>query len=183
MDEVGRGAIFGPVVAAAVLVDQARLAQFQAIGVRDSKQLTEAKRLHVAAQIYGIAIDCQVGVASTVEIEKYNILQASLIAMRRAIAKLALQPQHCLIDGKFQIPNLLISQTAIVRGDQTSLVIAAASIIAKVWRDQLIQRLAAHYPRYGLNTNKGYGTVQHRRSVHDYGISKLHRKSFKISAP
>ncbi|MBF2050333.1 MAG: ribonuclease HII [Leptolyngbya sp. IPPAS B-1204] len=178
VDEVGRGALFGPVVAAAVILPRTALAPLQQAGVTDSKQLSPLQRQTLAAQIQALALDCKIGLASVWEIDRINILQASLLAMRRAVRRLQPQPQFCLIDGNQRIPNLEMAQQTIVQGDRQSLVIASASIIAKVWRDQLVVRLAARYPGYDLATNKGYGTPKHRQALQQLGVSRQHRRSF-----
>jgi ribonuclease HII len=177
VDEVGRGALFGPVVAAAVILPEASEALIDA-GVTDSKQLSHEQRVRLATEIYQTAIDCQIGLASASEIDRFNILQASLLAMKRAILKLKVQPELCLIDGNQKIPHLLIAQQTVIQGDQKVLAIAAASIIAKVWRDALITRLSSKYSHYHLAGNKGYGTAQHRQALQQYGASPLHRLSF-----
>lgn len=179
VDEVGRGALFGPVVAAAVILSPTVVTSLKQLGVRDSKRLSPKKRIDLSQQIRTMAIDCQVGLASVREIDRLNILQATLLAMRRSILRLNPQPQLCLIDGNQSIPNLLIQQQTIVKGDQTSIAIASASIIAKVWRDQLIIRLARKYPEYDLIQNKGYGTKKHRDALQIYGASPQHRLSFR----
>lgn len=177
VDEVGRGALFGPVVAAAVILPEASEALIDA-GVTDSKQLSHEQRVSLATEIYRTAIDCQIGLASASEIDRLNILQASLLAMKRAILKLKVQPELCLIDGNQKIPQLSIAQQTVVQGDQKVLAIAAASIIAKVWRDALITRLSLQYNQYQLASNKGYGTAKHRQALQQYGASPLHRLSF-----
>lgn len=178
VDEVGRGCLFGPVVAAAVILPPSAEANLLAAGVRDSKQLTSARRLQLAQLIQEVAITYSLGVASVREIDRLNILQASLLAMKRAIFKLGVAPELCLIDGNQRIPDLPFPQQTVVKGDRTSLVIAAASIIAKVWRDQLITRLAAKYPFYDLTNNKGYATKKHLLALQKYGCSPQHRLSF-----
>lgn len=178
VDEVGRGALFGPVVAAAVLIPPSAHPELIQAGVTDSKGLTPGERQRLAQQIRATALDCRIGIASVREIDRLNILQASLLAMRRAIARLTPQPDCCLIDGNQRVPGLCIAQRTLVKGDQRSLSIAAASIIAKVWRDGLIIRLAAKYPEYGLDTNKGYGTARHRAAIQKFGVSTQHRLSF-----
>ncbi|NEQ28256.1 MAG: ribonuclease HII, partial [Microcoleus sp. SIO2G3] len=147
VDEVGRGALFGPVVAAAVILPFAAIEPLTLAGVTDSKRLTPQRRMVLATQIQQIAV-CRIGFASVREIDRLNILQASLLAMRRAIDRLDPVPSLCLIDGNQRVPGLAMPQQTIVKGDQQSLVIAAASIVAKVWRDALIDRLAAKYPQY-----------------------------------
>lgn len=179
VDEVGRGALFGPVVAAAVIVPESSVEPLISAGVTDSKQLAAAQRRELRRRIYELAIDCRIGYASVREIDRLNILQASLLAMRRAIMRLKVQPNLCLIDGNQRVSGLLMPQQTVIKGDQVSLAIAAASIVAKVWRDDLITRLAVRYPAYDLATNKGYGTATHRRAIATYGITPYHRQSFR----
>ncbi|MFY7802957.1 MAG: ribonuclease HII [Limnoraphis robusta] len=178
VDEVGRGALFGPVVAAAVILSDEAIAQLAASGVRDSKQLQPKARKRLAYQIRAIALDCKIGIASVREIDRLNILQATLLAMKRSILKLKPPPDLCLIDGNQRIPGLLIPQQTVIKGDQTSTVIASASIVAKVWRDELIVRLANKYPEYDLINNKGYGTKKHQQALQRYGPCLQHRLSF-----
>ncbi|WP_417158714.1 ribonuclease HII [Spirulina subsalsa] len=179
VDEVGRGAWFGPVVAAAVLITPDQGEQLRDRGVRDSKQLSAKRRSHYVPEIQAIATDVKIGYATPREIDRRNILQASLAAMARAVQRLTPTPHHCYVDGTFTIPGLTLPQTAIIQGDQQEIAIAAASIIAKVWRDRLIERLARRYPQYDLANNKGYGTAKHRLALAEYGVSPLHRRSFK----
>ncbi|MCP2729677.1 ribonuclease HII [Limnofasciculus baicalensis] len=181
VDEVGRGALFGPVVAAAVILPPSTLPQLALAGVRDSKQLSAKRRLKLAKQIQELALDWKIGYATRDEIDKINILQASLLAMKRAILKLKLKPDICLIDGKQSILDLPIPQQLMVKGDARSLEIAAASIVAKVWRDDLIDRWAIKYPHYDLAANKGYGTEKHRLALQKYGPSAMHRLSFRLT--
>ena len=183
VDEVGRGALFGPVVAAAVILPQSAHTELIQAGVKDSKRLTPRMRLLLAQQIRAVALDCKIGIASVREIDRLNILQATLLAMRRAIIRLNPQPNICSIDGNQSIPELNIPQETVVRGDQHSLSIAAASIVAKVWRDELIVRLAVKYPGYDLATNKGYGTAKHRLGLQQLGVSSQHRQSFRPCYP
>ena len=178
VDEVGRGALFGPVVAAAVILSEDSIAQLTNAGVKDSKKLTPGVRSRLATEIKAIAIDCKIGWATVKEIDRFNILQATLLAMKRAIIRLNPEPELCLIDGNQKIPKLLIPQQTIIKGDSTSIAIAAASIVAKVWRDELITRLAKKYPEYDLKQNKGYGTAKHRQAIQEYGITCQHRQSF-----
>ena len=178
VDEVGRGALFGPVVAAACILPSSLLDELASWGVRDSKQLSAANRSRLAVKIREVAVDCQIGVASVTEIDRLNILQASLLAMKRAILKLKVTPDLCLVDGNQRIPNLSIEQETMVKGDSRSIQIAAASIVAKVWRDELIVRLAVKYPEYDLTNNKGYGTTKHKLGLERYGRSAFHRLSF-----
>lgn len=178
IDEVGRGALFGPVVAAAVILPQTAVLPLAEAGLTDSKLLKPAQRQALAAQVLVSAMDCQIGIASVSEIDRLNILQASLLAMQRAIDRLRIQPQLCLIDGNQRLPQLKIPQQTLVKGDQKSLVIAAASVVAKVWRDRLMISLAKRYPGYGIESHKGYGTVQHRQALQQLGLTRQHRRSF-----
>jgi len=180
VDEVGRGSLFGPVVAAAVMVSPEVGHRLQSVGVTDSKRLSHRKREELLGVIQELAIDCQLGVASVAEIDQFNILQASLLAMRRAVLKLAVVPQVCLVDGLYEIPEWQGVQKTVVKGDQTEVAIAAASIFAKVWRDELITRLDPMFPQYDLRSNKGYGTKKHRQAIAEFGRSCLHRRSFKL---
>lgn len=179
VDEVGRGALFGPVVAAAVILPETALADLIRVGVTDSKRLSPQKRLLLAGRIQAVALDCRIGYASVREIDRLNILQASLLAMKRAVHRLSPSPSHCLVDGNQRIPQLRFPQETWVKGDQQCIAIAAASILAKVWRDTLIIRLDARYPGYDLATNKGYGSPRHRAALRQLGPSKQHRRSFK----
>lgn len=182
VDEVGRGAFLGPVVAAAVILPTDAIAPLIAAGVTDSKQLSPVKRQQLSVQIRQIA-HCAVGMASVYEIDRLNILQASLLAMRRAITRLSPVPQMCLIDGNQPVPGLPMAQKTVIKGDQQELAIAAASIVAKVWRDALIIRLDRHYPGYDLASNKGYGSAKHRAGITNLGICRQHRKSFRSCQP
>ena len=183
VDEVGRGALFGPVVAAAVILPVAAWEDLAAAGVTDSKLLTATQRQTLAQQIRSQAVAYQIAAASVREIDRLNILRASLLAMKRAITRLQVPPTLCLIDGNQAIPELTIPQQLIVQGDRHSLDIAAASILAKVWRDALITRLAAKYPAYQLANNKGYGTQAHRRAIAEFGVTRWHRQSFRPCRP
>lgn len=178
VDEVGRGALFGSVVAAAVVVPLSELSKLQEIGVRDSKQLSAKKRQELIEPIKAIASGSNISYSTVEEIDQLNILQASLLAMKRAVLALDPAPEICLVDGNMAIPNLALPQKTIIQGDRQSLVIAAASILAKVWRDNLIIDLAVQYPEYDLAANKGYPTKKHRLALEKYGISPYHRKSF-----
>ncbi|MBP0029115.1 MAG: ribonuclease HII [Roseofilum sp. Guam] len=182
IDEVGRGSLFGPVVAAAVMISPEVERQLQDLGVRDSKTLSHRKRQTLLGVIKDLALDCQLGVASVAEIDRFNILQASLLAMKRAVLKLAEVPGVCLVDGCHEIPQLDRVQRTVVKGDRTEVAIAAASIVAKVWRDELITRLDPLFPHYDLRANKGYGTKKHRLAIAQFGPSCLHRRSFKLKS-
>lgn len=179
VDEVGRGALFGPVVAAAVILLPSKSQHLIDLGVTDSKKLSPAKREAFVSEIQQAAIAYQIGLASVWEIDRLNILQASLLAMKRAITRLHPAPEYCLIDGNQLVPNLDIPQAAWVKGDQRSVAIASASILAKVWRDRLIVRLSTKYPQYHLAKNKGYGSAAHRNAITIHGATKQHRRSFK----
>lgn len=180
VDEVGRGALFGPVVAAAVVIAVADLGQLTAIAGKDSKQLSAKRREALASEIKAVVADVRIGYATVQEIDEMNILQATLQAMRRAVGKLTPQPGLCFVDGRQQIPELDIPQIALTQGDARSRTIAAASIMAKVWRDDLMVRLwDPQYPEYQLAANKGYGTSAHRYALQTYGPSPQHRLSFR----
>ncbi|MBW4560284.1 MAG: ribonuclease HII [Mojavia pulchra JT2-VF2] len=179
VDEVGRGALFGPVVAAVVMLPDHAWSKLMAAEIKDSKKLSSSRRKKLAQQICSLAIDWKIGFASTAEIDQINILQATLLAMKRAVLKLKVQPRLCLIDGNQLVKDLLLPQQTIVKGDERSLNIASASIVAKVWRDELILRLASKYPMYDLECNKGYGSQKHLLALQKYGPSPLHRKSFR----
>ncbi|MBE9125720.1 MULTISPECIES: ribonuclease HII [unclassified Coleofasciculus] len=178
IDEVGRGALFGPVVAAAVILPPSTLPQLALAGVKDSKQLSRLRRIKLAQEIQRLALDWRIGYATCSEIDQLNISQASLLAMKRAVLKLKVQPHLCLVDGKQVVKGLPVPQQNLVKGDERSLEIAAASVVAKVWRDELIVRFAAKYPDYDLTANKGYGTERHRLALQQYGSSPQHRLSF-----
>lgn len=178
VDEVGRGALFGPVVAAAVILSDGATEQLVAQGMTDSKKLSPRRRLLLMKHIRELATGFRVGMASVYEIDRLNILQASLLAMQRAVLGLSFTPQFCLVDGNQRIPNLLVPQRTVIKGDQSEPAIAAASILAKVWRDQLIVRLDQRYPGYDLASNKGYGSVKHRQALQKLGPTRQHRLSF-----
>ena len=179
VEEVGRGALFGSVVAATVVLPLATVPQLVALGVRDSKKLSHAKRLGLIQPIKDTVVGWQICSASVAEIDELNILQASLTAMKRCILNLSMKPDICLIDGNRLIPNLDLPQKTVVKGDLRSPIIAAASILAKVGRDELIIDLASQYPEYDLVRNKGYPTAKHRQAIAKYGITPEHRRSFK----
>ena len=179
VDEVGRGALFGSVVAATVVLPLATVPQLVALGVKDSKKLSPAKRLGLIQPIKDTVACWQICSASVAEIDELNILQASLLAMKRCILNLSIKPDICLIDGDRLIPNLDLPQKTVVKGDLRSPIIAAASILAKVKRDELIIDLASQYPEYDLARNKGYPTAKHRQAIVKYGITPEHRRSFK----
>lgn len=179
VDEVGRGALFGPVVAAAVILPPNGDRWLRDQGVVDSKALTPKRRNQLVPIIKAVAIDAQIGWVSVRQIDRINILQASLQAMAKAIVHLSPRPSHCLVDGNQRIPHLEIAQETVVKGDQQVVEIAAASILAKVWRDQLIVRLSRRYPGYDLASNKGYGSPKHLAGLRNLGPTRYHRRSFK----
>ena len=172
VDEAGRGPWAGPVVAAAVILDRDGAPP----GLDDSKKLSARQREAIYAQLIEIA-EIGLGEASVTEIDRINILQASLLAMRRAIGHLPVKPSHCLIDGR-HAPHLNIPCTCIVRGDGRSFSIAAASIVAKVTRDRIMADLAIEYPHYGWDKNAGYGVPEHKAALDLVGVSPHHRRSF-----
>jgi ribonuclease HII len=178
VDEVGRGALFGPVVAGAVILPNVAIQRLLDQGMTDSKQLSPQQRLSLSQLIREQAVAYQIGIASVYEIDRLNILQASLLAMQRSVLRLSIIPQCCLVDGNQKIPQLPMPQIAIIKGDQSEPAIAAASILAKVWRDQLIIRLDRRYPGYHLASNKGYGSAKHRQALQDLGSTRQHRLSF-----
>ena len=183
VDEVGRGALFGEVVAAAVILPLDQLAMLENLGVTDSKKLSASRRENLDQAIRALAIACEIGIASVSEIDAMNILAASLLAMERAIAQLKPQPQHCLVDGNQKLRFQLIApipQTTVIKGDALCLSIAAASIVATVGRDRRMVELAEVYRGYDLATNKGYGTAKHREAIAQIGYSEMHRRSFTL---
>lgn len=173
VDEAGRGPLAGPVVAAAVILPEV----FDLPGLTDSKQLSEKQRDSLYPQIRQQAIAVGVGVASSGEIDRINILQATLLAMRRAIGRLSTAPDYLLIDGITALP-LEISQQTLKKGDSRSLSIAAASVVAKVVRDRIMSSLDRQHPNYAFAKHKGYGTAQHRRAIAEFGPSRHHRMTF-----
>jgi ribonuclease HII len=181
VDEVGRGALFGSVVAAAVVLPISAIPQLIELGVKDSKTLSPVKRQKLIQPIKDLVTGWQIGSATVAEIDELNILQASLLAMRRAVLNLPVTPDLCLVDGNFSIPNLSLTQKTVIKGDLRSPIIAAASILAKVWRDELITNLADQYPDYDLAQNKGYPTAKHRLAIARQGITPEHRRSFSLN--
>ncbi len=177
IDEAGRGPLAGPVVAAAVILDRRRLPRALRHGLDDSKKLSAADREDYAALLRRCACIIGVGAASVAEIDGRNILQATLVAMRRAVMRLSLAPTIALVDGNVA-PHLPCPVTTVIGGDGLSLSIAAASIIAKVTRDRLMRQLAERYPGYGWATNVGYPTSEHRAALTRLGPTRHHRRSF-----
>jgi len=173
VDEAGRGPLAGPVVAAAVILDK----NFSIEGLTDSKQLSEARREQLAKNIKQHALAWGVGRAEVEEIDAINILQASMLAMQRAVANLTIPPQHVLVDGN-RCPKFSCAASAIVKGDLLVPAISAASIIAKVTRDREMVELDQQYPGYGLRGHKGYPTKKHLEALSRLGVSPIHRRSF-----
>ena len=179
VDEVGRGPLAGPVLACAVVLDRNLLPDGLASGLDDSKRLSEQTREAVAALLkMGPGIVYAIGEASVAEIDRFNILQATLMAMARAVEALPVKPDHALIDGN-RAPKLSCGATCIVKGDGASLSIAAASILAKVTRDKIMRDLARRYTAYGWERNSGYPTQEHLNAIKRYGITPEHRRSFR----
>jgi ribonuclease HII len=173
LDEVGRGPLFGPVVAAAVILPRGCLLP----GLNDSKKLSEKKRAELDIEIRANAVSWAIAEVDAETIDRINIRQASLLAMRRAVEQLALSPDFLLIDGRDTI-DWECPQQAIIRGDGTSVSIAAASVLAKVYRDRLLVELDREYPGYGLAQHKGYPCPAHLAALDRLGPTPLHRKSF-----
>jgi len=177
VDEAGRGPWAGPVVAAAAVLDETRLPGELADAIDDSKKLSALKRQALFAG-FGDAVQIGIGQASVDEIDEVNILQATMLAMSRAVRALPVTPDFALIDGN-RIPDLGgMAADCVVKGDARSLSIAAASIAAKVTRDQIMSDLAERFPGYGWERNAGYGTAQHQEALARLGVTPAHRKSF-----
>lgn len=177
VDEVGRGALAGPVAAAALVLPPEPAVLEQLAGVRDSKQLTPQQRSFWAEYLSQIAITWGIGYASQLEIDAQGIVPATRLAMQRAIESLAEAPQHLLLDFLF-LPDCHTPQTALVKGDTRSLSIAGASILAKTSRDALMRNLEDEYPGYGFASHKGYCTPSHVQAIHRLGPCPLHRYTF-----
>ena len=175
-DEAGRGCLAGPVYAAAVILPPG----FSNPLLNDSKQLTEKQRYELRPIIEQEAVAWAVGIVDNVEIDRINILKASFTAMHRAIDQLKVRPEHLLIDGNRFIPYPGISHTTIVKGDGKMMSIAAASILAKTYRDDFMNRIADEYPQYDWRENKGYPTAKHRAAIKQYGTTPYHRLSFNL---
>ncbi|ABC31912.1 Ribonuclease HII [Hahella chejuensis KCTC 2396] len=174
VDEVGRGPLAGPVVAAAVILNPEKPIE----GLNDSKKLSHRQRVALSQEIREKALAWATGWATVEEIDQINILQASLLAMQRAVAGLQVAPDLALIDGN-KIPKLDMPAEAIVKGDSKVAAIAAASILAKVERDEELDRLDVIFPGYGLAGHKGYPTAQHLSALRELGVTDIHRRSYK----
>ncbi|UCG51969.1 MAG: ribonuclease HII [Candidatus Latescibacterota bacterium] len=177
LDEAGRGALAGPVVAAAVILPR----DSGLLGVDDSKRLTESRRETLFSDIVGKALSVGISVGQPSLIDTRNILNATLIAMARAVRNLGIRPATVLVDGRdrIQYPAKVIS---VIGGDRKSLAVAAASIVAKVTRDRLMRRLHKRYPAYNFLNNKGYGTKEHLNAISRYGTVPAHRKSYRLKS-
>ena len=175
-DEVGRGCLAGPVVAAAVILPK----HFKHNLLTDSKKICSSKRGLLKTEIENNALTYGIGEVSPKEIDEMNILNASFLAMQRAIDKLKIKPELLLIDGNRYTPNNSVPHRCIVKGDSKFLSIAAASILAKIYRDQLMRDLNKKYPHYGWDTNVGYPTITHRQGIQRQGITPHHRKTFQL---
>lgn len=175
-DEAGRGCLAGAVFAAAVILP----ADFRNEMLNDSKKLTEKQRYELRKVVKAEALAWAVGVVEPAEIDAINILNASFLAMHRAVGQLKMRPQHLLVDGNRFTPYPGIPHTTVVKGDGKYLSIAAASILAKTYRDDYMNRLAAEYPAYGWKKNKGYPTKKHREAIKAYGTTPYHRMSFNL---
>ena len=175
-DEAGRGPWAGPVVAGAVILPRNAMPASLAAGLDDSKKIKKEKREELFANLRAIA-DIGIGIASPAEIDKLNILQATMLAMQRAVDGLTIAPKSALIDGN-RAPNLPFAVKTIVKGDGQSLSIAAASIVAKVTRDRIMVDLSNKYPEYGGDRNAGYGTKEHHNALLQFGVTPEHRQTF-----
>jgi ribonuclease HII len=173
VDEAGRGPLMGPVVAAAVILDELN----PIMGLADSKKLTALRREKLYDEIRAKALCCSIALATAEEIDSLNILQATLLAMKRAVEGLRLKPNKVLVDGN-RLPTLVILSEAIVGGDALVPAISAASILAKVHRDRWCAEFHLEYPQYGFAGHKGYGTAEHLAALREHGACPQHRKSF-----
>ncbi|MBR7097223.1 MAG: ribonuclease HII [Alistipes sp.] len=175
-DEAGRGCLAGDVYAAAVILPP----DFENELLNDSKQLTEAQRYRLRNIIEKEAVAWAVGIVTAAEIDKINILRASILAMHRAVDKLKVRPEHLLIDGNRFSPYPGITHNTVVKGDATYMSIAAASILAKTYRDDYMLAIAKEYPMYDWQNNKGYPTAKHRAAIREHGTTPHHRMSFNL---
>lgn len=176
-DEAGRGCLAGPVFAAAVILPEG----FSNELLNDSKKLTEAQRYKLREVIQREAAAWAVGIVTAEEIDEINILRASILAMKRAVEQLKITPEHLLIDGNRFTPYKNIPYTTVVKGDATYMSIAAASILAKTYRDDYMQKIAEEYPAYDWKNNKGYPTAKHRAAIKAHGATPHHRMTFNLT--
>ncbi|MCD8404416.1 ribonuclease HII [Tenacibaculum dicentrarchi] len=175
-DEAGRGCLSGPVVAAAVILPE----NFKHDLLNDSKQLSEKKRQELRPYIEKHALAYGVAFISHQEVDEINVLQASITGMHRAISKLSIQPEFIIVDGNKFNPYKDISHETIVKGDAKFMSIAAASVLAKTYRDEYMEKIHKEYPQYNWKKNKGYPTKEHRNAIREFGITPYHRKTFKL---
>lgn len=175
-DEAGRGCLAGPVFAAAVILPK----QFKCAGLTDSKQLTDAQRYELRPIIENEALAYAIAQVDNIEIDEINILNASIMAMHKALEQLSTKPEHIIVDGNRFKPFQNIKHQCIVKGDSKYLNIAAASILAKTYRDDFMKTAHANYPNYGWDTNMGYPTIKHRKAIKEFGVTPLHRLSFRL---
>lgn len=178
VDEVGRGSLFGPVFAGAVILSALAEARLSEAGLTDSKALSPRRRAELAPRITSLAVAWALGQASAAEIDRIGIRGATELAMVRALQRLGMPFQRVVVDGVLPIRSWPGPQCTLVGGDRLCAAIAAASVLAKVERDALIRRLAPRFPCYGLERHAGYGTAQHRRALQELGPTALHRRSF-----
>lgn len=176
-DEAGRGCLAGPVFAAAVILPE----NFRSVILNDSKQLSEKQRYNLRDLILKEAVAWAVGVCDQHEIDRINILNASILAMHKALGQLSVLPRHILVDGNRFKPYGKIPHTCFVKGDGRFMSIAAASVLAKTCRDDYMLKIHADFPHYGWDRNKGYPTVQHRKAIALNGITEHHRKTFRLT--
>jgi len=174
IDEVGRGPLAGPVVAASVILPQA----CSLPGVRDSKKLSPRQRENLYGRIVQKALSIGIGIVDNHVIDEINILQATILAMRKSVEHLRMRPDYLLIDA-LTLPDINVEQKGIKHGDRLSISIAAASVIAKVWRDRLMCRYDEAFPEYRFKIHKGYGTQMHLDKIRDFGPCRLHRRTFR----
>lgn len=175
LDEVGRGCLAGPVVAAAVILPP----DYHHPQLTDSKQLSRTVREKIQIELKNEALAWAIAEVSNQQIDQINILKASFLAMHQAISQLSITPAHLLIDGNRFTPYPFVPHTCIVKGDTKYFSIAAASVLAKTYRDELMEQLAKDYPHYGWSQNVGYPTPQHKRAIQQHGLTPYHRLSFK----
>ena len=175
VDEVGRGPLAGPVVAAAVILPH----NIKIEGLTDSKKLSPAKRDRIFDEIAQLGLVCAVGILDNTDIDKINILQASLMAMRKAVIDLQEKPEIVLVDGNYPIPKIMQPQYAVIGGDALCQSIAAASVVAKVTRDRIMDHYQALYPSFSFAKHKGYPTSAHIAELKEHGPTDIHRKTFK----
>jgi ribonuclease HII len=175
-DEAGRGCLAGPVFAAAVILDKNKRIKY----LDDSKKLTHKQREELRFEIEEKALAWAVASFTNEEIDEVNILKASFLSMHKAIDNLIIKPKHLIIDGNRFIPYPKLTHTCIIKGDAKYQSIAAASILAKTYRDELMLKYHEEFPNYAWNENKGYGTLKHRAAIEKYGITPYHRKTFRL---